>query len=207
MLRRFAVFAVGLGLCALLACEFEPDSETGPGPGSGTGTPIRSTASLDGWARSDGNSSATGAPITGDIDGSLPGGIGYRQFFSFDISSFSSVTEATLRLYQQEVIGMPYPELGNVVVDHLVYGDALDAPDYHAAALATVGTLSTDANKEYKTLNVTAQVKADVAAGRKRSQFRVRFSSADSNNDGTTDFTYFTDGEFTGTNFPMLVVR
>jgi hypothetical protein len=48
---------------------------------------------------------------------------------------------------------------------------------------------------QYKLLNVTAGVLGDYAATRPRSQFRVRFSTADGNNDGVSDFAYFGDAE------------
>lgn len=206
MQRELAGFAATIGLCALLACELN----------SGGGGPeitvnLLSTAALDGYVRSDGTSVPTGSsPITGDLDAGAPG-MGYRQFYSFDLSSLpagSSVTSATLRLYQASVAGSPYVDLGNVIVDHVDYGAALAGAAYNAVALASnVGVLSSDATIAYKTLVVTARVQADVAAARTRAQFRVRFSNVDSNNDAGSDFALFTDAEFLGASVPMLVVK
>jgi hypothetical protein len=197
---------------ALNGCEFEPDGGGGPGTGPTGGQPttvdMSSTAALDGWIRSDGNLSTAGAAITGDLDGAAPG-LGYRQFYSFDLASLpagSTVTAATLRLYQAATTGTPYVDLGSVIVDHLIYGDALDAADFSAAPLAAnVGAIATDGAVEYKTLSVTARVQADLAAGRTRSQFRVRFSTMDSNNDAGNDFAQFNDAE-AAFNPPVLAI-
>jgi hypothetical protein len=175
---------------------------------------IVSTASLDGWVQSDGFANADrGGPGTGDLDSRAAGGLGERQFYSFDLSSLpptAQVTSAVVRLFQATVIGSPYGSLGNVVVDHLDYGTSLDGSDYNLAALlADVGTLSTDAVIQYKTLDVTARVQADRSAGRPRSQFRLRFSIRDSNNNGVDDDALFGDAELSCClidSLPQLVV-
>ena len=214
MQREFAGFSATIGLCALLACELDTGA-TGPGNGPGTGPEVTvnllSTAGLDGYVRSDGNSGTTGGPaITGDLDAVVPA-VGFRQFYSFDLSSLpagSNITSATLRLYQASLGGNPYVDLGNVIVDHVDYGAALGAAAYNVTALASnVGVLSSDATIAYKTLVVTARVQADVAATRTRAQFRLRFSTTDSNNDAGSDFAQFTDAEFPGASVPILEVK
>lgn len=213
MQRELTGFAVTIGVCALCACEL--DGGGGPGNGPGTGPEmtvnLMSTAALDGWVRSDGNSGATGGPaITGDLDAGAPT-LGYRQFYSFDLTPVpagSVITSATLQLYQAAIGGTPYNDLGNVTVDHVDYGATLGAAAYGVPALASnVGVLSSDVTIAYKTLVVTARVAADVAAARTRAQFRLRFSILDSNNDAGSDFAQFTDAEFLGTSIPVLVVK
>jgi hypothetical protein len=214
MKKELARFSAIIGLWGLLACELDSGAG-GPGNGPGTGPEITvnllSTAGLDGYVRSDGNSGTMGGPaITGDLDAGAPA-IGFRQFYSFDLSPLpagSTVTSATLQLFQAAVGGTPYLDLGNVIVDHVDYGGALTGAAYGATALASnVGIISSDVTIASKTLVVTARVQADVAAVRTRSQFRVRFSTFDSNNDAGSDFAQFTDAEFLGTNVPMLVVK
>jgi hypothetical protein len=209
LLTRLAFAAC---LCGATSCELTDDgSDNGTGPGGGgpdVTVDLPSTASLDGWVRSDGNLAATGNPITGDIDAAAPG-LGYRQFYSFDLSGLPSgatIVGATLSLYQAGSTGAPYAELGNVVVEHVDYGDMLDPTDYATTPLGgTAATLSTNATVGYKTVDVTARVAADVAAARSRSQFRLRFSTLDSNNDGGSDFAQFNDAE-AAANRPVLSV-
>jgi hypothetical protein len=172
---------------------------------------LPSEADRDGWA-STGNFVAD-APsgdtaLTGDT---VTGTQARRQFFSFDLSTLpasATIQSATLRLFQEGVTGTPYTTHGVVVVDHLVY-DLLDASDYDAAPLtANVGNLSTAVALEYKTLNVTTQVQADVAGTHTRSQFRVRWSLQDNDGDPTDDFARFVDAEDLGAsgNPPQLVI-
>jgi hypothetical protein len=159
---------------------------------------IASTDSLDGWVQSDGALTVNGAgPLTGDLT-AFPG-VGFREFYSFDLSGVpasATITSATLRLYQEQVGGTPYAKLGNVVVDHVNFGTVLHGTDYAAPALAaSVGIISSDTTKGYKSLNVLSRVLADRAAARTRSQFRIRFSIQDTDGDGVSDYALFTDAE------------
>lgn len=190
------------------------NDSSGPGPETLT---LGSTAALDGFVyigaaeRAD---ATGGGPSTGDIDAFVEG-VNSRQFYSFDLATLptgADITTATLRLYQANASSGVYGELGNVVVDHLDYGTTLDVDDHSAAALTEdIGTLSTDATIEYKVLDVTAAVEDDRAAGRTRSQFRLRFETP-GNDDGTNDFAQFTDpeescGSLCVGNPPQLVIE
>jgi len=160
---------------------------------------IESVYGLDGWVRSDGDANwDRGGPLTGDMDADYPG-LWYRQFYSFDISIIpigNAIEKASILLYQANYNGDPYAELGNVIVDHVDYGDSLTSDDYNSMPLTgNIGTLSDNLTIEYKTLDVTACVQADYTAGRQYSQFRLRFSLLDGNNDGTNDYVNFTDFE------------
>ncbi len=113
-----------------------------------------------------------------------------------------------LRMHQSAVIGAPYATLGSVIVDHVDIGLTLDAADFGAAALqAGVGLLSSDATVGPKSLDVTSQVLADIAAARPRSGFRLRFPVA-SDADAADDFAQFNDGEDSFGNglLPFLIV-
>ncbi|WP_372523261.1 hypothetical protein [Sulfuricaulis sp.] len=162
---------------------------------------IGSTANLDGYARSDGTASASGSPATGDKDASYSLGVGWRQLYSFDIANISTsttITSATLRLYQCDVQGSPYTSLGNVIVDQMNYGGVFDpfGSAYSGGAVALdIGILSTTPILGYRSLNVTIPVQNDLTASRVRSQYRLHFSTQDFNFDGNDDFAQFTDAE------------
>jgi DNA-binding beta-propeller fold protein YncE len=162
---------------------------------------ISSTASLDGFARSDGTASASGSPATGDKDSGYSLGVGWRQLYSFniaDIPASATIASAILRLYQCEVQGLPYTSLGNVIVDQMNYGDVFDpfGSAYSGGAVAlNIGTLSTTASLGYRSLSVTARIQSDLSALRERSQYRLLFSTQDFDFDGNDDFVQFTDAE------------
>lgn len=205
--RRVGLTAVMCAL-ALGGCELGDPVGGGPG-GQETTVNLASTAALDGFAGGNGAiGTASTLTLTGDISSVTNNG--FRQFFSFDVSGIpagSSIVSATLRLHQTAVSGNPYTDLGDVVVDHMDYGLSLDPGDYAAAPLAAnIGTLSTDDDFVYKQLAVASQVRADIMAPRVRSQFRLRFSTADYSNDGQSDFVQFADAD-ASTNNPVLVVR
>jgi DNA-binding beta-propeller fold protein YncE len=162
---------------------------------------IGSTANLDGYARSDGTASASGSPATGDKDASYSLGVGWRQLYSFEISNIptsTTITSATLRLYQCDVQGSPYTFLGNVIVDQMNYGGVFDpfGSAYSGGAVAlNIGTLSTTTSPGYRSLSVTTRLQNDLTTSRVRSQYRLRFSTQDFNFDGNDDFVQFTDAE------------
>jgi hypothetical protein len=174
---------------------------------------LGSAAALDGWVESDGTVvTGAGGPLVGDFDAVQPN-VGYRQFFSFSLAGIpagATVTNATLQLHQQITFGTPFATHGVVVVDHVDYGATLDAADYLGGTItAGIGTIASDATAGIRTLDVTARVAADIAAARTRSQYRLRFSVLDTDNDGASDYTQFCDAENsisgTGT-LPVLLV-
>ena len=167
---------------------------------------LTSDAGRDGEVRlEDGNPVInTGAGTrTGDTE-SFPTRNTYRQFFSFSLpatASGTTVAAATLRLFQLSATNnapgdSPYFALGNLVVDHVDFGDALNTFEYDTGALSSaVGVLANDPMLEYKTLAVGSAVQADVAAGRGRSQFRLRFSNEFANQNTVDDFVRYADGD------------
>lgn len=160
---------------------------------------IVATAGLDGFVISDSTGSALGgSPMVGDVDALAPGK-GYRMLFSFDLTAVPTgavVDSARLRLFLAGHSTNPFVELGNVIVDHVDYGATFEGSDYFAGALtADIGTIAADTALGYKSLLVTSAVQADLSAARTRSQYRLRFATADGNNDGTSDFVSFGDAE------------
>ena len=198
LVRVFLVFPALLAAC-------------GGGGGSNAITlAIPSAAATDGFVTST-QFVDTGTPISaGDTDGSFQNVA--RGFVRFDLSGIPAavtILSAELRLHQSAVIGAPYTTLGGVVVDHVDIGAALDSTDFGAVALQSgLGVLSNDSGIGLKTLNVTAQVRADLAAARSNADFRLRFPTG-SDADGFDDYVQFNDGEDSFGNGvkPLLVVR
>jgi len=160
---------------------------------------------LTGVVLSDGTADVNGTPFAGDSDAQEPG-LNIRAFFTFDLTSLPAgavLRTAFLRIYQWDVVNSPYSTLGDLVVDHLVYGNTLDAADYDVAEISRgFGVLSTDSTIETKQVSVLQQVQADLDAGRTVSQFRVRFAIL-SDNDGLPDF-----ADFWGpTELPAPIIR
>ena len=140
-------------------------------------------------------------------------GLVTRGFVSFDITKIPSkakIAEATLRLYQTKIIGNPYSSGVQIKVDHLTYGDRLDAFDFALPALtSSFAILSENARLEWKEADVTDRLKDDLANARNYSQFRIHFQTENSGGGKDGDFTYFESVKNTlGTgNTPQLVVK
>jgi hypothetical protein len=157
---------------------------------------------LDGFVRSDGTPFAVGGgPAIGDVDVALPG-LGHRMFFSFPLAAIppgTTLVSVTLEITTRGVLGTPYATHGNAILDHLDYGPTLDGGDYGLASLAPAfATAATDATLGTKSVDVTARVMADIAAGRPNSQYRLRFSLLDSDNDGVSDVAGWEDAVLSG---------
>jgi hypothetical protein len=164
------------------------------------------SVNVDGYVRNDGITVNTTISSTGDTNSN----VGERGLVGFDISSIQgkTVVSATLRIYQYIVTGSPYTDLGTIVVDHINFGSSMDVGDYSLAALASnIGTISSNATYEWKTLDVTSYVQADLVAGRTSSQYRIRFTT-ETDLGGDTDYSGFESAENNGStgNKPELVV-
>jgi hypothetical protein len=151
---------------------------------------------MTGFVFAGGGTSAGGViaePTLGDDDASVPGQ-GARGFVTFDLSGVPSkahVRKATLTMTQCFVTGAPYTNHGNVILDHLLFTKA-DTSIFGLSALASnVATLSTDSTRGPKSATVTSSVSDDITASRTTAQFRVRWSTGDSNNDGNNDYVAF----------------
>lgn len=124
------------------------------------------------------------------------------------IADSAVIESATLRVYQERVQGSPYSKIGNLVVDHVDLGEDVSLDDYDGGNITrNIGTLSTTTAEEWKTLDVTAAVQANVSANRARSEFRLRFST-EANGDNISDHMVANDGDDTegSGNLPQLVV-
>lgn len=167
-----------------------------------------SNVNVDGWVIFSGLVDTGQGVSAGDADSN----VSIRGFAGFDISSIQGKTilSATLRFYQVSaaMIGAPYVDLGSVIVDHVTFGSSLDVSDHSGGTLTgNIGTISTNATTEFKTLDVIGFVQADINAGRTSSQYRTRFTT-DTNSDNGQDSNGFEDAENSGStgNRPELVV-
>jgi Bacterial Ig-like domain/Bacterial Ig domain len=118
----------------------------------------------------------------------------YKGFASFDISGIPAGIQtfevADLNMNQIAVDSTPYTDLGGTLLLDRVNFDTLDlALAFNATSLGAVGTLSTTATIEVKTLSVLAALNNDytqrVARGN-RTQYRLAFPTA-SDFDGVFD--------------------
>lgn len=180
--------------------------------GCGCGSEVTPTAALaserltlgsesgrDGWVAQGGlavtQSTLATLPGTGDFG---QGAQSRRQFLSFDLAPLpagTTVQSAVLSVYQARVDGTPYASHGVVVVDHLVYG-TLDSADYDRPAMTSaLGTLSSSPSLALRVLDLTSAVQADLAAGRTRTQVRLRWNALDRNGDATDDQACFADAD------------
>ncbi|OGM02504.1 hypothetical protein A2115_00780 [Candidatus Woesebacteria bacterium GWA1_41_8] len=179
-----------------------------------TPTPVSQTMTLSAAASLDGFQSNNGGGNTGiEIRSGRNSNLITRGFVSFDISGIpagKTIDLATLRLYQTSITGNPYGVGGSLKVDHLDYGSSFENADYNASSLSSsFGTLTSNAAIEWKDLDVTDRLKADISSGRTRSQYRVHFATETIGGDVTGDFTNFESANnSTGTgNTPQLVVK
>ena len=133
-----------------------------------------------------------------------------RGFLSFDLRALPAgtrVLSATLQVYQTSVSGAPYTTLGEIRADHVDYGEALDYDEFGIPFLgsSTAGVISRDPSLGWKLLDVTDRVVADLADGRTRSQYRLRFGIR-YDDDAVNDWALFEDGDMSqGTSNPPLL--
>ncbi len=131
--------------------------------------------------------------LVGDEDGNV-NGTAVRGFIGFSLGSLppgSQIQQATLTATQCAVNGFPFDNLGNVLIQHLVYAVPLDTTAFFAASTDSMFTLSQATTLGPRTVTVTSGVLADYMANRSSSQFRLSMSSTDLNADGVSDFVAF----------------
>ena len=122
-----------------------------------------------------------------------------RAFYTFivdDLPGGAQVERAVFTTQQYLVVGFPFSELGDVVVDHVDTGPILDAPDYaHVQYSLDIGTLSASADLGLRSLDVTGAVRADVQAGRGVTTLRLRHRSQ-TNVDGQRDYSAYSNPDW-----------
>ncbi|MBL7013608.1 MAG: T9SS type A sorting domain-containing protein [Candidatus Marinimicrobia bacterium] len=120
-----------------------------------------------------------------------------RAFISFDISQYNdpdSIESAFIGLYQfysrgNDTVGA-FPTFFNrptglvpCIFDHVIYGDSLEWEDWEAGDLghpntisSNIGFISNTPDYEWKYIDVTESVRADISENRLLSQYRIRFT-------------------------------
>jgi hypothetical protein len=136
----------------------------------------------------------------------------FKAIFSFDILSIPStavIDVAILRVYQYEVNGSPYNNLGSVMVDSIKYTPLTLSDDlFNTTVFSTAtGSLSSDETVGWKEVYVTALVKADISADRITSQFMLRHGSTLSDNDNTEDSSNWYTGDNSNIKKPELIIK
>jgi hypothetical protein len=113
-----------------------------------------------------------------------------RFYMSFDLSGLpagATVVSATLTAQQVTVFLTPYADLGNLLLELVDLGPALDVPDFGTPPIPSRPgnlILSTSAVLEAKIADVAPEIAAARAAALTRLDLRARFQMAsDGNND------------------------
>ena len=111
-----------------------------------------------------------------DISGFLE----QRGILTFDLPGLPSGAElvsAELRTLQGPPTGSPYPQVVNIIVDHIAsIGTGMQATDFFSNPRAVIATppLSNNELQEIKALDVTDQVADDLASDNDVARFRLR---------------------------------
>ena len=177
---------------------------------------VASTPELDGTARINGVSNEGRSDVEPWVgDGPFVVGSGsnvFASFYSFDLSSLPAgvrIRSATMSLYNRAILGNPQGMNVLVRVDHVRFGLLFPQSPLGGVTEAFDFAQITALNQlGRKDLDVTAQVQADLDAGRTRSQYRLR-GAIGTNNDNVGDVMRLTDGEDSaGTGeLPLLIIE
>ena len=165
----------------------------------------------------DGSVFAPGNPGTGSSPGFIQLGDqsnnaatkGVAGFSLLAIPADAEIVKAELAMYQQVVLGAPYTGLGNMILDLVNLGGAVDQADYNSPAiLANVGVLSNSPALELKTADVTQAVRAARAQGLATADFRIYFQQL-TDNDASVDRAFLNDSADTagGKPVPTLTIE
>ena len=115
-----------------------------------------------------------------------------------------------MRFYQAKVGGSPYGTLGSLVLEHVYYGDQLDAKAFDTPAMHSAVLAQQTASGAWYILNSPLfgeWLETDRSAGRSHFQFRLRWQ-VETDGDGKEDYASIeSSNNFFGTgNFPALIV-
>jgi hypothetical protein len=167
---------------------------------------INSTPELDGFLTSAGSGSSVSSIQVGRSADEV-----VRGFLTFEISKVprnAKVQNVELRMFAIDTQGNPQ-RMGDLVVDHLIYGDRLHANDYSGVAiLSSFVSLDPDrSDPSWYSADVTRAVTNDIDSIRTTSQFRIHFERE--TRTGSEDLIYFESGEnYLGSNnLPYLLVE
>lgn len=169
---------------------------------------LKSSPQLDGHMSSNGSGSTTS-----DIRVGRNVYFVTRGFLNFELNQLPpniKVETAYLRLYQTNITGNPYSAGGSLKVDHINFGNSLEAEDYSIPALTTnYAVLATQTQLEWKEIVVTDALRDDLDNARLKSQYRIHFTvETIGTSPGAGDYAHFEPAEdISGThNTPELVI-
>jgi len=190
---RIATCLVLVALPVIAACGSNPASTSSS---SGTDS-LSSVIPLTGTAQRGPYGDVSfyaGDILVGDNDGYTANQL-LHGLVTFNIKAIprgSTITAATLQLDQCLVHGSPFTTLGTVVVDHVPLETNPDTSVFDTTATTPgVAVLSSDTTTGLKSAGVTTSVALDRSAGDTLTQFRLRFSAADGNDNGVSDNVVF----------------
>jgi Bacterial Ig-like domain len=178
---------------------------------------LTSEPALDGHVFESGHVYTDNWLYVGDTNGVVPGGYPQppivnqyaRAFLSFNLSGLvadkaKQILYANFAVYQFDVNGNPYQEMGDLQAQGVVYGTSLENTDFAlpvqnvAGATQTLATfLGGGSSEGYKSALFTTKVQSDLtnaAIQSNRSQFRLKFNG-DTSPDGTEDRAAFYPGD------------
>jgi hypothetical protein len=184
--------ALAATIVSLTACSFDSVTNSTHLTGHGVDTLSLVTGFSGTMVTAGGNYNF--APATeiavGDLDAANPGET-QRGFVTFDVTPLAgdSALSAILRIDECAVRGDPFALLGVMVVDHITPGTPPGVTQYVGATLTSnLGTIASDNTIDFHELAVTSAVESDLTSGATYSQFRLRFSIEDGNNNGLNDY-------------------
>ncbi|MBN1169011.1 DNRLRE domain-containing protein [Candidatus Woesebacteria bacterium] len=163
---------------------------------------------LEGFRSSNGSGS-TSSNIRAGRDNELV----TRAFISFDITVIpedAEIISATIRLFQTKTLGNPYKSGGDLLIDHLDYGDSLDSTDFSTPALISGFEIFSEKSATgWREADVTDQLVNDLVSARPSTQYRLHFEKEVVGDDENGDFAYFESSENTqrSGNTPELVIN
>jgi len=174
-------------LCALFAVSLTLSSACGGGGGDGGNEQqfeeqtltLDVVRALSGFLSQNGFESDDNDAFVGTIP-DISGFLEERGILTFDLTPIpasATVVGAELQALQGAATGTPYAQVVRVIVDHIVgLAPGVSELDFNSPALSTILTppLSDNPIEEFKTLDLTAQVIADLSAGRTESKLRLR---------------------------------
>jgi hypothetical protein len=176
---------------------------------------LTSERALDGHVFESGHVYTDNWLYVGDTNGGVPSGYPQppivnqyaRAFLSFNLSSLvadqaKQILFANFAVYQFDVNGNPYQEMGDLQAQGVVYGTSLDAADFalpvQNVAGATQILTPNNSSLGFKSALFTTKVQSDLTNAAARSQFRLKFNG-DTSPDGTEDRAAF----YPGDNLPL----
>jgi hypothetical protein len=176
---------------------------------------VRSDPALDGFLLNDGTGSNNQDIIVGNGRIVEPTGeLVSRGFLSFDLSDIpegATIEGVELRFYQKAVQGEPYEKLGNLMLEQIDYGSALDPSAYDRPVLDSAMLATLPSPSSWYILSdpsLASWVQTTLGKGQDRFQLRIRFAQ-ETDGDNEEDWISIEPGGgiLSSPNAPTLTIR